>query len=232
MTVQHIQSVLDVPEAAPKQKKQATPRRAISLGMTAMSVLSAASEVEAVPIARGFKASVNGLLVDGEPTFHQCEKVGLTLRVFERGAPFALGDFVNYVETRFGEAAAQIIDSESGWSEKTVAVYRWMSGRIAQEDRRMDRLGIRHHLLVAALTPAQQRKWLAQAAADDQDGPWTVSRLAAAIQANDDVSPSALWVLVLATSQADQSALMASLESQGRTVKALVRHGKPKAKKS
>jgi len=207
-------------------KKNAPKRRAMALGETAMTVLPA--NVGSVPLARGFAATVNGLDITGNPSLAQCERVGVTLRVVERGGQFALGDFANYIEERFGEEASQIIDAESGWSLKTINVYRWLSTRIAKERRRMDRLGIRHHMLVAALTPTQQTKWLTQAAADDDERPWTVKRLADALTNDEDLPPSALWVLVAASSEADQASLMAALEAQGRTVKALQRRGSKK----
>jgi len=204
-------------------KKMETPRRAIALGATAMTVTE---QIEAVPIVRGFKASVNGLIIEGQPSFAQWEKAGTTLRVIERGIQFAIGDFLNYGEDRYGEDASQVIDAESGWSLKTIAVYRWLAARIAPERRRMDRLGIRHHLMVAALSPSKQEQWLTRAANDGEDDPWTVKRLSDAIESNEDLPVTAYWVLVLATSAADQHVLQAALEAQGRTVKALMRRSK------
>lgn len=210
-----------------KKAKDKEPRRAIQLGATALTFTDS---VAAVPIAKGFSMSVNGLEVDEAkpPSLAACEKLGVTLRVVERGAQFALGDFINYVEARFGEEAAQIIDASSGWSEKTVSVYRWISARVNPAIRRMDRLGIRHHLLVAGLTPAQQEKWLTKASNDDGDEPWTVSKLGEAMTEVGDAPDTAWWVLVATQSAADQASLMASLEAQGRQVKALQKHDKKK----
>lgn len=205
----------------------ASPRRAIALGNTALTTLDA--DVSVV-VSNGFKLSVNGLTVVGQPSFAAAEETGVKLRVFERSAQFAIGDFANYIEDRFGEEAAQILDAESGWSAKTLSVYRWVASRIAQDRRRMDRLGIRHHLLVAGLTPAQQTKWLKKAA-DSEDEPWTVSRLALALRNEEDLPPSCFWVLASASSANDQASLMTTLEAQGRSVKAVMRRDR-KAKKS
>ena len=198
-------------------------RRAITLGQTALGLPPVPDET--VVVGKGFKAGVNGLDIAGRPSFDAWAATGRTLRVIEKGAQFAIGDFLNYGEDRFGERASQIIDASEGWSEKTCSVYRWLSARIAKADRRMDRLTIAHHLLVAALSPAKQRQWLTSAAADGEE-PWTVARLKAAIGNGDDAPPSAFWLLVLCESESDQSALEAQLQAQGRTTKAVVRRAR------
>jgi len=182
---------------------------------------------DSVALAPGFGLTVNGLVVSGAPTLSEAGAAGTVLLVAERASQFAIGDFVNYVEDRFGEQASQIIDEGSGWSLKTVQVYAWLAKRIAPGVRRMDRLGIRHHMLVAGLSPGRQREWLNRAA-DDQDGPWTVARLAKALKENGDAIETAWWVLVATSGAEDQAALMSMLEGQGRSVKALTRRGKRK----
>lgn len=201
-------------------------RRAIALGATAMTVAGDAMD-DPVVIARGFSMTVNGLDVAGAPTLQLCEKVGVILRVQERGAQFAIGDFILYVEEKFGEDAAQVIDNESGWSEKTIGVYRWMAQRISKSRRRMDRLGVRHHLLVASLAAGKQKEWLDKAANDGGD-PWTIKQLAEALDESGEAVDEAWWVLVAATSALDQSILVNNLTEQGRTAKALMRRGKKK----
>lgn len=196
-------------------------RRAIAVGMTAMSISS--DPAKAVVVGRGFRATVNGLNVDGEPSFAVAAETGERLRVMERGAQFALGDFIVYVENHFGERAAQIIDFEGGWSERTCAVYRWLATRIALADRRMDRLGVSHHLLVAPLAPAKQRHWLKQAAADEEERPWTVARLRQAIGEGADAPVTGYWCLVLCSDAEDQTRLQEEMEKQGRTCKAVER---------
>ncbi len=202
-------------------KKNTTTRRAIVLGQTALGAV--ADSTVAVPITEGFSVSVNGMVVRGRPTFEQCETFGLVLRTTERGIQFAIGDYLNFIDDHLGERASQIVDYTEGWSEKTCSVYSWLAKRIAPERRRMDRLGIRHHLLVAALTPTQQERWLTKAAADSEDAPWTVKRLQDAMKEGEDLPPTGFWVLALANDEADQSALMATLEGQGRTCKAVLR---------
>lgn len=194
------------------------PRRGMQLGQTAMGLPVKADET--VAVARGFKAGVNGLVWEGTPTFEAWAEAGKVLRVIERGAQFAIGDFLNYGEDRFNERASQVVDASEGWSEKTCGVYRWLASRIAPVNRRMDRLTVAHHLLVAALTPAKQKVWLSKAAADDEEQPWTVGRLKAALREGGDAPVTAWWVTVSCTDAADQQKFMDAMEAQGRSCKA------------
>ena len=203
-------------------------RRAITLGEGALSVLPAA-DARPISIGKGFGATVNGLVVEGKPTLEQAGAVGHRLRVLERGAPFVLGDLLNYCEQRWGDDMWQQFDAGEGWSLRTISVYMWLASRIALADRRMDRLTIRHHLAVAVLSPAAQRKWLAKAAADDEEQPWTVKRMVDAMREGEDLPPAVWWALVLCQSAADQAAFLAATEAQGRTCKALVRRARAKA---
>lgn len=209
--------------------KKKEPRRAIAVGATAMSVLP--PTVEAVRLAQGFNVSLNGLEVEGVPPIDRWQVVGTSLRILERCSPFALGDFLNLVDERLGEAAAQVVDYSDGWSEKTCNIYRWLSARVPKDVRRMDRLGVRHHLVVAALTPAQQRKWLQKAAADDEATPWTVKRLEDAIRENEDL-PQEYWLQVKTENVTDQTTLQEQLEAQGRVCRALVKRAKKKENES
>lgn len=148
--------------------------RGISLGSTA---LGSVDEIEAFDVARGFKATVNGLVVSGNPKIEAWAEAGRFLRTVERGAQFALGDCVNFGEARYGDEIWQHLDASHGWSEKTVGVYSWLAKAIDPAIRRMDRLGIKHHILVAKLPHDEQAHWLTRAAADQDDRPWTTGKL-------------------------------------------------------
>jgi hypothetical protein len=202
------------------------PRRGIQLGQTAMGLPVKAGET--VPVSKGFKAGVNGLSWEGSPSFESWAEAGKVLRVIERGAQFAIGDFLNYGEDRFNERASQVVDASEGWSEKTCSVYRWLASRIAQGNRRMDRLTIAHHLLVAALSPSRQKHWLTRAADDAEEKPWTVGRLRAALQDGEDMPVTGWWCLVLCKDQGDQTAFQDAMEAQGRTCKAVMKRDRKK----
>jgi hypothetical protein len=191
------------------------------LGATAMSV---ATEIdESVPVSKGFKATVNGLVWEGRPSFEAWATAMKTLRVVERGSQFALGDGVIYGEDRYGEQASQVLDVTEGWSEKTIAIYKWLAERIPKDVRRMDRLGIAHHLAVATLTAAKQKHWLTLAADDEMARPWTVARLKQALREGEDLPATDFYVLVRCETGQMQSDLMDRLEAEGLTVKAVTR---------
>lgn len=205
------------------------PRRAIALGQTAMGAL-VADDLQLVGVSgvRGFKVTVNGLVIDGQPPLAQFQKAGVALRVYEKAATFALVDFITELESRFGDDAAQVLDHSDGWSESTVNVYRWIGQRVGPAVRRMDRLGIRHHMLVAPLTPERQKHWLDLAANDAEEKPWTVKRLQDALKENEDLPPTAFWLLVQCDDMAMQATLQAEMEARGRNCKALARRGQKK----
>lgn len=204
-----------------KKKEQ---RRALALGGTALTVLDA--EVEAIPIAPKFRLTVNKLVVDGQPSKAACIAAGVNLRIAERVGAFAIGDFVNYVEGRFGEEASQILDADSGWSLKTIGVYGWLASRVAPERRRMDRLGVRHHMLVAPLSPKKQNEWLIKACAFDQEEPWTVAKLKRAMEEGGDAPDTEFYVEVKVPNGTQQGELMDQLEQQGLACRAINRKTK------
>lgn len=198
-------------------QRQVTRRRAIALGETAMISMPADEKVQ---LSEGFRADVNGLDITGRPAIAAWAESLRTLRIIERGGQFAIGDAVVYGEDRYGEEASQFLDASEGWSEKTLSIYRWASTRIAKKNRRMDRLGIAHHLAVAALSEAGQKKWLTKAANDGEELPWTVGRLKAAIKAGEDQEVTGWFLIVACDTEARRDGLKDRLEREGHTVKA------------
>ena len=204
--------------------KQTPIRRALALGNTALGVSKA--QPDAIPIAKGFKADVNGLVVDGAPSIEAWTSAITKLKVIEKGAQFSIGDCAIWGETHFDERASQVLDPDLGWSERTLSIYQWIASRIAKDDRRMDRLTISHHMLVAALTPAKQREWLRKASADEDDKPWTVGRLRAALKDGEDLPVTDHYILVRCETDEQRAELMDRLEGEGFAVKAVERRRK------
>lgn len=205
--------------------KKAAVVRAFALGSTALGVTKSIDEVQ---VAKGFAITINGLVVDGHPAFPQWQKTIRDLRVSEKGAQFALGDAINFGEEAYGEKASQELDPENGWSLKTIQNYSWLARRIAPDVRRMDRLGVRHHQLVATLAPTKQRSWLHKAAADDEEKPWTVARLKKALDEGEDLPVTGYFVIVTCPTGQAQSELMDRLEAEGLSCKATERRSKKK----
>lgn len=205
--------------------------RSITLGQNAVEVLPP-DTAEPVELAEGFTLTVNGMEITGRPPFNRWDRVGRQLCATERGIQFGLGDYLNALEAEFGDDYYQIVDYSSGWSQKTCEVYRWLAARIPRERRRMDKLGIRHHLMVAAMSPEKQEEWLSKAA-ENEEGAWTVARMRKALENGADAPVTAWWVLVPAESAEDQLALQTRIEREiGRTCKAVERRGKKKDTKA
>lgn len=206
-------------------KKEMT-RRSIVLGETAL-MFTKRDESDARPLSEHMAVSVKGLVVEGKPTFEECERVGKQLVVTERAMQFLLGDYINYMEERWGERAAQVIDFSDGWSEETCRKYAWVAKRITPDRRRMDRLGIKHHFLVANLSPSLQTKWLTRAAADNDEKPWTYAKLKAAMDDAGEL-PMLYGVTAFAKSETDQAKMHDVLEANGWTAKTFVKRASGK----
>lgn len=201
--------------------KKTEPLRGIAFGQTAMLLLPEDEHIS--ELGNGFSVGTRGLIVRGRPAIGQASKTMKALGRFEKVAWAAIGDLQIYADEHYGEAASQIFDPDLGYSPKTLEAYRWMAQRIAPERRRLDRLGVKHHMLVAALSAAKQAHWLNLAAADEDDRPWTAARLAQALKVGEDELPEAFWVLVSAANEQDQMTLQEQLERDGRSCKAVVR---------
>lgn len=167
----------------------------------------------------GFILNVNGLVVPKDMPFQEWEKLGDRLAVMERGIQFVIGDWLNMLEDRFGEEAAQAIDA-TRWSEKTLSACRWVAKSVPPESRMMDRgLSFEHHKAVAKLSPSKQRTWLKKAAGDGTEQPWTVARLRAAMTAGEDLPIVGWRLLVTCDSPEDRQQLQDRLEGQGKACK-------------
>ncbi len=164
---------------------------------------------------------VLGLVVTRHPTWDEYEGLGAYLRTADKKMAWLIGDWVNLGEQVFGEQAAQALDPDGPWSEKTLAVYSWVCRSIAPERRRRE-LDFAHHQIVAALPPADQDKWL-ESAASDPDGIWSTRELSRAIKEAATGKATKLWVLVSATDPQDAEWLVGKLMSDGRAAKVVER---------
>src|SRR5262245_49562302 len=126
---------------------------------------------------QNFQLGPTGLRVTGEPTLDDWAGIGELLRTFEHGLQWAIGDWINAGEGRFGDKAAQVL-GHTAWSVRTTAIYRWAASRVPPENRRVD-LTFSHHLVVADMSPQEQRAWLEKAAASGEatGETWSVQRL-------------------------------------------------------
>jgi hypothetical protein len=91
-------------------------------------------------------------------TFDEWENLGLSLRRMEKGIQFWLGDWLNYGENKWGEKYSQAVD-QTDYEYQTLADFKYVAGKI-QFSFRNEKLSFTHHRQVAALEPAEQKKWL------------------------------------------------------------------------
>lgn len=184
-------------------------------------------DLATVPIGKAFKITPTGLDILRNPSFDEFASLGETLRTFERVIQFAIGDWINALEDRFGEKASQLIDA-SGWSESTIRTYAWTAKKVAKDNRMIDAgLSYAHHQIVGGLAPPEQRQWLKLALGTDEEGVWPVARLKAAIKNGEDLAPPKWFVMVECKDEQDQQALLKKFEREGRTCKALPKRAEP-----
>jgi len=185
--------------------------RAIDLGISRSPVIK---------ITKHLSVSSNGLFLAADARASRAEwaQAGELLRTVTHGGAFALGDFVLLGEQQLGDDIWQIVDQSAGWSEETIRNYRWIANSIPASIRRMDKLTVRHHQLVAKMEREQQEHWL-NLAADDEDGPWTVNRLREAIAGEQSDIPPKYFVLIEFATQMEQETAAGEWAAKGHAVK-------------
>jgi hypothetical protein len=174
-----------------------------------------------------FVFTATGLLTEGNPTYDEWAAAGQGILVLMKGLEFAVGDWLNYGEAKYGELAAQVVDARD-WAPETVRVYRWVAAKVPPQNRMLgDGLKFAHHQAVAGLAPAKQRQWLeAAASTDNEDGkPWTSGRLKAALKSGGEEPATRWWVLVEMRGEEDQRLFLREMEASNRAAKAVTRRG-------
>ena len=92
---------------------------------------------------------------------------GAALATMDKAVRFAIGDWIVFGETHYGEAHAQAIDA-TALSYSSINSARWVASRIPQDRRRSD-LSWSHHEAVASLPPLEQETVLRQAQTERLD---------------------------------------------------------------
>jgi N6-adenosine-specific RNA methylase IME4 len=108
-------------------------------------------------------------------TFEEWAEVGTTLSAMSNGVMWWIGDWWRYGDQKYGERAAQALDSES-YSYQTFMDAGWVSGQI-ETSRRREVLSWSHHREVAALEPAVQDELLDRAIQEN----WTRAEIRQAV---------------------------------------------------
>lgn len=112
-----------------------------------------------------FRFLPTGLIVVGEPTFEDCSKAARYIHFVGKMAPIWLGDLLNWMECKWGEGYAQVLDS-TGFAYQTVANAKSVMGRVPHEVRQDD-LTFTHYSQIAGCERPQQERLLQQAKDDE-----------------------------------------------------------------
>lgn len=122
----------------------------MAVGQTAM--VRRAPNGAALPSIDGVRFGNRSLEIDGNIAFEDWQHLGETLRVFEGGVLWWIGDWLNYGERRYGEKHAQAIEA-TGLDYSSLSNAKWVSGRF-EFSRRRENLSWSHHAEAAALEPS------------------------------------------------------------------------------
>jgi len=106
-----------------------------------------------------------GLEPIGNPTYDEWLDCSNTLYLLEGSIQWALGDWLNYGESKWGEKYAQAVE-DTGYYNQTLRDDKWVSSRIDLSLRK-DNLTFSHHKEVASLEPDEQEELLDRAESDN-----------------------------------------------------------------
>ena len=109
----------------------------------------------------GMKVSPVGLVIAGEINYDTWAAVGPVLGEYTRGVAWAIGDWLNFGEARWGEMYAQAIDT-TGLSLGRLRNLKYLAGAVPYANR-VAGLSLSHHEAVAPLSIDQQNKLLLMA---------------------------------------------------------------------
>lgn len=161
-----------------------------------------------------FEITKTSLKMKSNATFDEWIGMGSTLRFFEVCIQFAMGDWMNSGEGKWGDKCAQVIDSTE-FSVETVRNYAWVSAKVPPENR-LDTLPFTFHQAVAGIeSHVEQKRWLDRAVTNS----WTVSDLKKAIKAKQEGAPEtgpSYTVIVDCTDEDDMHACCRQLENLER----------------
>jgi DNA modification methylase len=123
-----------------------------------------------------FVINPRGLTVAGNPTYDEWYQAGERLRYLEGALMWAIGDWLNYGEQKYGEMYAQAMEA-TDYSYQTLRDAKWVAGEIVSSTRQFD-VPFGHYKEVAAQEPEVRDELLAAAEA----GGWTQKQMREAVQ--------------------------------------------------
>jgi hypothetical protein len=164
-----------------------------------------------------FDITKTSLRMKSNASFEEWVSMGSTLRFFEICINFALGDWMNAGEGKWGDKVAQVIDV-TDFAIETVRNYAWVAAKVPPENR-VESLPFTFHQVVAAIdSKIEQKRWLDRAVKHN----WTVNELKRQIKAKqlgvEASNPGAqLWLVeVECDNEDDAQACLRQLENLER----------------
>ncbi len=142
-------------------------------------------QIEVPPARQGIPGRLeqNGLYLDPGISHDQWMQVGETIKFFERGVMWWLGDWWNYGERKYGDMASQAaqdaIKDATGYEYSTVRAAGWVAARFEPVRRRTD-VSWAHHREVASMAIPDQDYWLDASVSNG----WSRSDLREALRAD------------------------------------------------
>lgn len=110
---------------------------------------------------RGFSSI--GYKAPTDLTYDEWANAGEVIKRIDRFKNFAIGDWLNVGEYRFGEMYSQAIDEFEWGDYNKLSKLKWVARSVPPANRRVD-LTWSHHHHVASLPPNEQIEWLEHAA--------------------------------------------------------------------
>lgn len=166
----------------------------------------------AIPAGAEFTAT--GLTLTGELSATDWQALGGQLFAIDRGLQWAIGDWINYGESRYGETYTAAMEA-TGKDRYVLANLAWVARKV-ERSRRRDTLSWSHHAEVAALDPAEQERILDRAEAEG----WSQRAVRSAVQElRHELAPGTSKAL--AAPQVDVPELNRKIASQVARVRAI-----------
>ena len=121
------------------------------------------------------EADETGLTIRGDVDFAEWVAVGRKIMRVWNASAWWIGDWLVYGEFRYGEKYSTVVETLQLKYDR-LRDYAYVAGNTPRSVRRPD-VSFSHHRIVAKLEPAEQARWLEEAAG----GSWTTRQLKEAV---------------------------------------------------
>jgi hypothetical protein len=149
------------------------------------------------------------MIAEGEPSFEQWQEAGKFIFFVEAANRWWIGDWWNYGEHNYGEAAAAALEDSVDYGK--LRNDKWVASRI-EMSRRRDNVSFSHHQEVAPLEPEDQDRFLSLVEKES----WTLDELRKQIKVwKQDLAETKAGPLPMANSGASLSIHLGRLRYMG-----------------